>query len=89
MKPRLKLSSRYAIDVETIGVTTSVEFPKAVSRERVMRRAWTWFNGNGASRIPVFADALSKAWKSEIGMIKEGGCIYHPYIMSEPLKPMI
>lgn len=62
---------------------TMVEWPKVIDKKRVISRAWTWFNGNGANRIPIFADALKKSWESEKDMIKSGGAIYHPYIMSK------
>ena len=87
MKPRLKISSRYAIDIETFRTTHLIEFPKVINRKRVMDRAWTWFNGNGANRIHLFANALRESWKTEIDMIKDGGCIYMPYVMYQPVNP--
>jgi hypothetical protein len=58
-----------------------IEFPKSIDRQRVLSRAWTWFNGNGTNRIPIFANALKESWKHEKEMIKAGGAIYYPYIM--------
>ena len=62
-------------------MTKLIEFPKSIDRQRVLSRAWTWFNGNGASRIPIFADALKESWKQEKNTIKNGGAIYYPYIL--------
>jgi hypothetical protein len=58
-----------------------IEFPTSIDRQRVVCRAWTWFNGCGTDRIPVFADALRESWKHEKAMIKSGGTIYYPYIL--------
>lgn len=80
MEPRKKISERYG---SVNAVTPSlIEFPKEISKKRILSRAWTWFNGNGAFRIPVFADALKASWKSERSLIKAGGAIYYPNIMS-------
>lgn len=83
---RMTLSSRYSSNaIHSLDKKENIliEFPKTVNRKRILDRAWTWFNGNGTSRIPNFADALKASWKQEIDMIREGGCIYYPYIMTE------
>lgn len=81
---RMTLSSRYLSNtIHSLDEKVLIEFPKTIDRKRVLDRAWSWFNGNGASRIPNFVDALKASWKQEIDMIREGGWIYYPYIMSE------
>lgn len=80
MKPKMNLKDRYT---KENNFSALVEFPKSISKERVLSIAWTWFEGNGANRIPIFADALRESWKSEKDMIKAGGAIYKPYIMSQ------
>ena len=79
MEPRKKISERYENGNSS---PLLIEFPKAVSRKRVFETAWMLFNGNGASRIPVFHDALRESWKCEKKLIESGGAIYYPYIMS-------
>lgn len=81
MEPRKKISERYGSGNNNSS-NLLVEFPKAVSRKRVFETAWMLFNGNGASRIPVFHDALRESWKCEKKLIESGGAIYYPYIMS-------
>jgi len=61
---------------------SSVERPKTISRKRVFDTAWTWFYGCGICRYQTFQDALADSWKAEKDMIKAGGCIYKPYLMS-------
>ena len=80
MEPKKSLKDRYIKDSESNFLT---EHPKTISRKRVLARAWTWFRGNGATRICIFTDALRESWKCENSMIKHGGAIYHPYIMAQ------
>jgi len=82
MEPKKSLIERYS-NKKINSSLSLVEFPKEINRKRVLSRAWTWFEGNGFDRIPVFSDALKESWKSENNMIKSGGAIYFPYIMSK------
>lgn len=84
VQPIKRISERYGDANATLP--SLIEFPKEISRKRVLSRAWTWFRGNGAYRIPVFKEALKAAWKSEKDIISAGGAIYHPYIMSCPVN---
>jgi hypothetical protein len=79
----MNIKERYS---NIIANNSLVEFPKHIDRKRILKRAWTWFEDNGAERISIFADALKASWKAELDMIKSGGAIYHPYIMSSNYK---
>lgn len=62
----------------------SIEFPKKISKQRIIERAWTWYKNEpgfpGYFNLN-FSDALKMSWKTEKDMIKAGGAIYHPYII--------
>jgi len=81
MKPVKRLLDRYS--QESIS-SSLVQFPKAISKERVLKRAWTWYRNE--SGVPgyfnlSFSKALKMAWDSEKSLIESGGAIYSPYIM--------
>ena len=82
MEPKLRMTERYSSN-NSNKPNYQIEFPKKVSRKRVLSTAWIWFNGNGATRISLFSEALRKSWKSEKDMIQAGGAIYYPYIMMQ------
>ena len=90
MQEKISIKSRYSLDSNDINDdvknTSLIEFPKTISRKRVLNRAWVWFEGNGCSRIPFFSDALKLSWKSEKDMIKSNGCIFYPYMMYESIE---
>lgn len=61
-----------------------MQFPKAISRERIFKRAWNWHKNEAG--VPGYFNlslkkTLQMSWESEKKMVDYGGAIYLPYIM--------